>query len=133
MGKNSMKLVKPTLQAQDLADRSEIFAYIKDTYSGVENKASLKYLPSYVLFVCCVIEQVYDKKTKHGSKINKRDEVMYHLNQFFRIYCHEDLTEEEKNIIINIIEDLHSSNRIRKISLVQKFVFTLGNWFLKSP
>jgi hypothetical protein len=132
MGKSTMKLVKPKLQAQDVADRSDIYAYIRDTYSAVENKNSLKFLPSFILFVCCIIEEVYSKKTQHSSKINKRDEVMHHISQFFRIYCHEDLSEDEKLIVVNIIEDLHSSNRIKRISMVQKIVFTLGNWFLKS-
>lgn len=131
MGKQTMRMVKPKLHASDITDRSQIYAYIKETYEDVPDKQCLKFLPSFILFVCCVIEEVYSKKTKHVSKINKREEVLYHICLFFAHHVGE-LTDDDKLVISNIIEDLHSSNRIKKISIVQKMIFHIGNWFLKS-
>jgi RecG-like helicase len=128
MGKNSMKLVKPKLQALCITDKSEIDGYIKDVYEGIVDKNSLKFLPSFILFICCVVEEVYSKRSVHHAKINKRDEVLQHVNTFLD----SQLTEADKQVIISIIEDLHSSKRIKKVSIVQKLAFTIGSFFLKN-
>lgn len=127
MGKTSMKLVKPKLQALAVTDKTEIDNYIKSVYEGIHDKQTLKFLPSFILFVCCVVEECYSKRSVHHSKINKRDEVLHHIAAFLGI----SLSEQDKTILISIIEDLHSSGRIKRVSMVQKMVFTIGNWFLK--
>lgn len=122
-----MKLVKPKLQAESVMDKTEIDAYIKSVYDGVTDKQSLKFLPSFILFVCCVVEECYSKKTVHQSKLNKRDEVLHHMTAFFG----NQISNADQQIIISIIEDLHSSGRIKRVSRVQKMVFTIGSFFLK--
>lgn len=127
MGKNSMKLVKPKLQALCITDKSEIDGYIKHVYEGIVDKNSLKFLPSFILFICCVVEEVYSKRSVHHAKINKRDEVLQHVNTFLE----SQLSEADKQVIVSIIEDLHSSKRIKRVSIVQKLAFTIGSFFLK--
>jgi hypothetical protein len=123
-----MKLVRPKLQAHAITDKTEIDNYIKSVYDGIVDKNSLRYLPSFILFVCCVVEECYAKKTIHNSKINKRDEVLQHICNFLGT----PFSETDKNIIISIIEDLHSSGRIKRVSFVSKLIFNLGSWFLKN-
>lgn len=126
MGKTSMRMIKPKLQAETITNKTEIDNYIKSVYDGIADKSTLKYLPSFILFVCCVVEECYSKKSVHQSKISKKDEVIQHIFAFL-----EQRPNENDNIIISaIIEDLHSSGRIKRVSLVQKIVFTIGNFFL---
>lgn len=127
MGKNSMKLVKPKLQAEAVMDKTEIDAYIKSVYEGVSDKQSLKFLPSFILFVCCVVEECYSKRSIHHTKIDKREEVLRHIASFLGI----SISESDKAILISIIEDLHSSGRIKRVSRVQRVIFTIGSFFLK--
>lgn len=132
MGKKSMHLVKPKLEASSIMDKTEIDKYIRDVYSGIiynekADRKTLKFLPSFILFVCCCVEECYSKKTIHTSKIDKLAEVIYHIDTFLQ----EGLTDEDRQIICRIIEDLHSSGRIKRISMVQKFIFHIGNFFLK--
>lgn len=122
-----MKLVKPRLQAESITDKTEIDNYINSVYEGVTDKNSLKFLPSFILFVCCVVEECYSTRSVHKSKINKKQEVFEHMSLFLGYL----LSEQDKNIISNIIEDLHSSKRIKKVSMVSKLIFHIGNFFLK--
>lgn len=127
MGKSTMRMIKPKLQAETITNKTEIDNYIKSVYDGIVDKSTLKYLPSFILFVCCVVEECYSKRSVHQSKINKKDEVLQHIGVFL---C-QALSETDKNIVGAIIEDLHSSGRIKRVSLVQKVIFTIGNFFLK--
>lgn len=127
MGKNSMKLVKPKLQAEAVMDKTEIDSYIKSVYEGVSDKQSLKFLPSFILFVCCVVEECYSKRSIHHTKIDKREEVLRHIASFLGV----TISESDKNVLISIIEDLHSSGRIKRVSRVQRMIFTIGSFFLK--
>jgi len=126
MGKKSMKLVKPKLQALAVTDKSEIDGYISSVYEGIADKNALKFLPSFILFVCCVVEECYSKRSIHQAKIDKREEVIDHVNRFLG----SPLNDADKAIVVSIIEDLHSSKRIKKVSIVQKLAFTIGSFFL---
>lgn len=128
MGKSTMRMIKPKLQAETITNKTEIDNYIKSVYDGIVDKSTLKYLPSFILFVCCVVEECYSKRSVHQSKINKKDEVLQHI----AVFLNQALSESDKNIVGAIIEDLHSSKRIKRVSLVQKVIFTIGNFFLKS-
>lgn len=127
MGKHSFKLVKPKLQAETVANKTDIDSYIKSVYEAVSDKQSLKFLPSFILFVCCVVEEAYSKRSVHQRKIDKREETLKHISTFLGF----TLSEADKNIIVAIIEDLHSSNRIKRVSMVSKIIFTIGSFFLK--
>lgn len=122
-----MKLVKPKLQALAVTDKSEIDNYILSVYEGITERQSLKFLPSFILFVCCVVEECYSKRSVHHAKIDKRAEVLKHIASFLSV----QLSESDQTIISSIIEDLHSSKRIKRVSMVQKVIFTIGSFFLK--
>ena len=122
-----MKLVKPKLQALAVTDKSEIDNYILSVYEGITERQSLKFLPSFILFVCCVVEECYSKRSVHHAKIDKRAEVLKHISSFLSV----QLSESDQTIISSIIEDLHSSKRIKRVSMVQKVIFTIGSFFLK--
>lgn len=119
-----MFLVKPKLQAKAVMTKGEIDRYIATVYEGISDKNSLKFLTSFILFVCCVVEEVYTKKS---DKVNKRDEVIGHIVTFLGY----NLSDEDRRVIINIIEDLHSSRRIKRVSMAQQLIFTIGSFFLK--
>lgn len=120
-----MKLVKPKLQAETITNKGEIDNYVKSVYDGIADKSNLKYLPSFILFVCCCVEECYSKRSIHQSKINKKQEVLEHIATFLKA----SLTEQDKTIINAIIEDLHSSKRIKRVSMVSKIIFHIGNFF----
>ncbi len=123
----NLKLVKPALKAASLQTRDEINKYIEDMYKDHTNKEELKYLSSFILFVCCCVEECYSKKSRQNKKVDKKEEVMEHISAFLK----KQLNEQDKRIIIDIIEDLHSSKRIKRVSFVQKIVFTIGSFFLR--
>lgn len=127
MGLKQIKLVKPKSIALNIASFNEIQSYIDDTYKEVSEKPRLKYLSSFILFVCCIIEEAYQPRNLQNKKVDKKEEVLQHIATFLGVA----LTEEEKRVIGDIIEDLHSSRRIKRVSFLSKAVFTIGSFFLK--
>lgn len=128
MGLNNLKFIKPHNKAKSLQTRGDIQDYLSETYSDVSDKSSLKYLVSFILFVCCLVEEAYSNKNNiENKKIQKKDEVFNHIAKFLDV----TLNEQDKKIIGEIIEDLHSSRRIKRVSFLQKTIFILANIFLK--
>jgi len=127
MGLKQIKLVKPKSIALNIASFNEIQSYISDTYKDVTDKNRLKYLSSFILFVCCIIEEAYQPRNIQNKKVDKKEEVIKHIATFLDI----PLTDAEKRVIGDIIEDLHSSRRIKRVSFIQKTLFTIGSFFLK--
>jgi hypothetical protein len=127
MGLDNLKHIKPKNKAKILKTASDIQIYLNDTYSDIPDKSSLKYVVSFILFVCCLVEEAYSKKKIENKKVNKKDEVFNHMSKFLNV----SLNDQDKTIIGEIIEDLHSSQRIKKVSLLQKFTFFIASKFLK--
>jgi hypothetical protein len=127
MGLDNLKHIKPKNKAKILKTASDIQIYLNDTYSDIPDKSSLKYVVSFILFVCCLVEEAYSKKKIENKKVNKKDEVFNHMSKFLNV----TLNDQDKKIIGEIIEDLHSSQRIKKVSLLQKFTFFIASKFLK--
>ena len=127
MGLKQIKLVKPKSIALNIASFNEIQSYIDDTYKEVSDKNRLKYLSSFILFVCCIIEEAYQPRNLQNKKVDKKEEVLKHISTFLGI----TLSNEDAHIIGDIIEDLHSSRRIKRVSFLNKALFTIGSFFLK--
>ena len=127
MGKANLKLVKPKNKAKVIQTFGDIQEYLIDTYKDVADKISLKFCVSFILFVCCLVEEAYSKNTPENKKISKKDEVFNHICKFLNI----TLTDADKKIIDGIIEDLHSSRRIKRVSYLQKTLFIVAKFFLK--
>ena len=83
MGLKQIKLVKPKSIALNIASFNEIQSYIDDTYKDVSEKSRLKYLSSFILFVCCIIEEAYQPRNLQNKKVDKKEEVMKHIEAFF--------------------------------------------------
>lgn len=126
MGLKQIQLVKPKSIALNIASFNEIQTYIDDTYKEVSDKSRLKYLSSFILFVCCIIEEAYQPRNIQNKKVDKKDEVIKHIATFLNV----PLSEEERRVIGDIIEDLHSSRRIKRVAFIQKALFTIGSFFL---
>lgn len=127
MGVSNLKLIKPKNKAKTIQTSNDIQTFICDLYGSVSDKNELKYLSSFIELVCCAIEEAYGKKTVENSKVNKKDEAILQIATFLKV----TLSDADKKMIGSIIEDLHSSNRIRRVSYVQKTVFLLAKFFLK--
>lgn len=129
MGLKNLELLKPANKSKVIVNSSIILEYLEKNFGKVQDKASLKYLPSFILYVCCCVEETYaNKKNVENSKVNKREEVIKIIVDFIKV----NLTEPDKKQIIEIIEDLHSSGRITKVSYISKSVFWLSKFFLKN-
>lgn len=127
MGLKQIKLVKPKSIALNIASFNEIQSYIDDTYKEVSDKTRLKYLSSFILFVCCIIEEAYQPRNLQNKKVDKKEEVLKHISTFLGV----QLSPDDIKIIGDIIEDLHSSRRIKRVSFLSKAIFTIGSFFLK--
>lgn len=127
MGISNLKLIKPKNKAKTIQTFGEIQDFLTETYKDIADKSQLKYLVSFILFVCCLVEEAYSKDTPENKKISKKDEVFNHIAKFLNI----TLNDQDKKIIGEIIEDLHSSRRIKKVSLLQKTLFIVAKFFLK--
>lgn len=124
MGVSNLSYIKPDNKAKDIKTFGLVQQYLAENYVDVKDRPNLKFVVSFVLFVCCLVEEAYNKKT---SKVNKKDEVYLHISKFLSI----TLTEPDKQIIGEIIEDLHSSRRIKRVSFLAKTSKLLISFFLK--
>ena len=128
MGFKNLALIKPTTKSKVIQGTQFILEQIETNYSKFPNKADLKYLPSFILYVCCLVEEAYsNKKNLENGKVNKKEEVFKIIIEFIKV----NLTEQDKKLISEIIEDLHTSGRIKKVSYLTKTFFHLSNVFLK--
>lgn len=127
MGISNLKLIKPKNKAKTIQTFSDIQEFLTETYKDIPDKSQLKYLVSFILFVCCLVEEAYSKNTPENKKIAKKDEVFNHISKFLNV----QLNDQDKKIIGEIIEDLHSSRRIKRVSFLQKTLFIVAKIFLK--
>ena len=127
MGSSNFPLIKPKNKAKVVQTFGEIQEFLTETYKDVSDKSQLKYLVSFILFVCCLVEEAYCKRNRENKKIDKKEEVFTHIANFLSIH----LTDQDKLIIGEIIEDLHSSRRIKRVSYLQKTLFVVAKFFLK--
>lgn len=125
----NLNLIKPTNKSKVLSGSTSILEHIEAHFGKVTNKQELKIMPSFILFVCCLVEEAYSSKhNKENEKINKKEEVMKLIQTFLAT----PLSEPDKKAIGEIIEDLHSSNRIKKVSKLSNFFYVVTKFFLKN-
>jgi len=125
----NLNLIKPTNKSKVLSGSTSILEQIEEHFGKVANKQELKIMPSFILYVCCLVEEAYSsKRNKENEKINKRDEVIKIIHTFLS----NTLTEPDKKAIGEIIEDLHSSHRIKKVSTLCNIFYNVTKFFLKN-
>ena len=126
MGFQNLALVKPKTKSKVIQGTQFILEQIETNYTKIPNKADLKYLPSFILYVCCLVEEAYsNKKNLENGKLNKKEEVFKIIVEFIKA----NLTETDKKLISEIIEDLHTSGRIKRVSYLTKTFFHLSKVF----
>ena len=127
MGFQNLSLIKPTTKVKVFQGSQFILEQLENHFGKVPNKQDLKYLPSFILYVCCLVEEAYSNKSNlENSKVNKKDEVLKLIIEFLKV----NLNDHDKKVISEIIEDLHTSKRIKKASYLTKTLFILSKVFL---
>lgn len=125
---SNLGLIKPTNKCKVVQSTQAILDAINEHFGKHTNKQELKTLPSFILYVCCLVEEAYaSKSNRDNEKVDKKEEVLKVIGQFLS----QTLSDPDKAIITNIIEDLHSSNRIKKVSYLSKTLFYVFKLFLK--
>jgi len=125
----NLNLIKPTNKSKVVSGSTAIAEHIEVHFGKVVNKQDLKTMPSFILFVCCLVEEAYSSKNnKENEKINKKDEVIKLMQSFIT----GTFNEVEKKAISEIIEDLHSSKRIKRVSKSVSTLRTVARFFLKN-
>jgi len=111
MVKTSIKLIKPKNIIKNLKRSGDIIQFILDSLKDLPELEKQKHNPDLILYICKVVENSFTKKTIADAKINKKDTVILTIKKLI-----PSITEQDKIIIDGIIEHLHSSGRIKKIS-----------------
>lgn len=125
----NLSLIKPTNKSKVVSGSTAILEQLEVHFGKVANKLELKQLPSFILFVCCLVEEAYSsKRNKENQKVSKKEEVLKLVQTFLNV----QLNEQDKKQIGEIIEDLHSSNRIKKVSSLSHTFYCVTKFFLKN-
>lgn len=127
MGFKNLALIRPTTKVKVVQGAQFILEQLDTNYGKLQNKQDLKFIPSFILYVCCLVEEAYSNKNNlENGKLNKKDEVLKLISEFLKV----PFTEQDKKLIGEIIEDLHTSKRIKKVSYLSKTLFLLSKVFL---
>jgi hypothetical protein len=99
----------------------------KEAHNNIltEQLQLLKLNPSFILSACNIVENLYDKRHK-TDKIELATTILRECLKQKNL----DYYGEELKFLAVIIDDLHSSGKIKKISLKKKLGNKLGNFFL---
>ena len=129
MGYSNLSLIKPgKTKLKTLQGATFILEQLEAHFGKVVCKSELKFMPSFILYVCCLVEEAYsDKRNIENGKISKKDEVIKTMNEFLKV----TLNDQDKKVITEIIEDLHSSRRIKRVSYATQLLFHVSRFFLK--
>lgn len=87
----------------------EVVNYVKE---NVTKMSPDKIDPSLLRFICNIVENSYNKKDVVDNKIDKK-KVVFDVYLVLKPQCNN---VEDKNILNNLIEDLHTSEQILKVS-----------------
>lgn len=128
MGFKHLSKVKLNGKARLISGSKNIIEQIENEFGKVTDRTSLKFVPSFLEYVCCLIEEAYTSKSNlDKQKVNKKDEAIKIITEFIK----QPLTEQDKKQIIELIDDLHSSRRIKKASYLSSLFFQLLGILLK--
>lgn len=85
---------------------------------------------SLLRFIANVVENSYVKKEAIDSKINKKSIVVdEYMRMKQRMGVH--ISADEKKIIEDLVEDLHSTGQIKKVSSLKYFLKKVKSLLLK--
>ncbi len=116
---------------KNAVDESILFSMASKLFKEAHNNILteqlnlLKLNPSFILSACNIVENLYDKHHKTDKKELATTILRECLKQ-----KNLDYYGDELKYLSVIIDDLHSSKKIRKISLKKKLGNKMGNFFL---
>ena len=129
MGSQNLSLIKPTSKSKTIQGHSLILQEVKKHYDMLPNKHTLLYVPSFLLYIASLIEECYkNKRNLDNGKVDKKNELFLIVGEFLNV----SLTEEQRRIISEIVEDLHSSNRIKPFRIHSQLFHHVSKFFLKT-
>ena len=103
----------------------EIVDFVKGNVSQISPD---KIDPSLLRFLCNIVENSYNKKDVVDSKVNKK-QIVIDVYIILKPQCNN---QYDKNILDKLIEDLHTSKQILKVSRLRYYYKLLKNHlFLK--
>ena len=82
--------------------------------------------PSLLRWLCNVVENSIEKKQVIDEKIDKKRLV---LNEYYKL---KPNSRQHEQFLINIIEDLHNSNQIKKVSTKTKLYHKIKSMVFSS-
>ena len=116
---------------KNAVDEALTFSMANKLFKEAHNNLSteqlnlLKLNPTFINSACNIVENLYDA----SHKSNKKDLAITLLNECLKQKNLGYFGDELKHLDV-IIEDLHSNNKIKQISLKKKVGNKLGNFFL---
>jgi translation initiation factor 2B subunit (eIF-2B alpha/beta/delta family) len=113
--KLSVQMVKPKNLLLQIQNSSDLEAYILDSLKGIELSLH-KFNPDLILYICNVVENWFYKykKSVADEKLNKKDIVIKIIKKLI-----PSINSIDEQSIIQIIEHLHSSKKIKVVSLLK--------------
>ena len=113
--KLSVSMVKPKNLLLQIKSSSDLETYIIESLKGIE-LTSHKFNPDLILYVCNVIENWFHKYQKSiaDEKLNKKDIAIKILKKLI-----PSISAQDELSIVQIIEHLHSSKKIKVVSLLK--------------
>ena len=82
--------------------------------------------PSLLRFLCNIVENSYNKKEVIDKKIDKK-KVVLDVYLILKPQCNN---VDDKNVLNNLIEDLHTSGQIGKVSSIRYYWKVIKKHFL---
>lgn len=123
--KFSSSFVKPTNSLKVKRLEADICGNVDKQLKDMD-KSKLKLDPDVILFIANQIENAFNSNKKISySKIDKKELFLEIMKKII-----PDIKPEEEEIIVSILEHLHSSGRIVKLT-TWKFFKNLPRYFLK--
>lgn len=124
--KFSYELIEPKNLLKTLHRYGVLIEFVVKTLKNIPELENHKHNPDLILYICKVVENTFKKKTIADEKINKKDTVIQIIMKLI-----PTITEQDKIIIDGIIEHLHSSGRIKKVSSLKVAVNFITSFLKK--
>ena len=102
---------------------NEIIGFVNEKFKKISPE---KIDPSLLRFLCNIIENAYTKKDIVDNKIDKKKIVI----DVYVILKPQANNNEDKIILDKLIEDLHSSGQILKVSRLRYYYKSIKNFLL---
>lgn len=94
-------------------------------------KSDVKFDLSLLRRLCNILENSFEQKHEVDNKLDKKQTV---LNEYIRLkqYANVYYTDEDKIIINTLIEDLHNTGQIKKVSSIKLWSRRIKKLLIKS-